>query len=305
MAHSSTTGDNPGSRDTAAGALDEARAERLARAHGYPYPYPEHSYLYIDGVALPLFGHGIEGSGTDRDPLARAEIEVAGVRRRVLDHLDDLGAGDAGREKRVPLLAYGSNRAPVQLGRKYGHWREPVVIPVVHGWLAGFDVVDAARLAGYGAVAATIAASLGTTASVSVIWLTERQLDLMHATEGINEAVYGYGRLDGVELTLDGGGALSSVFAYVNRDGALLHRGSPVALAAVPARNRVFPALDQLGVLGLVRDRLEPGADLETFVLDHIDRRDLGLERSRSLSLDASRFDSPRFTLLLGRELVG
>jgi hypothetical protein len=200
----------------------------------------------------------------------------------------------------VPVLAYGSNRAPVQLGRKYGHWREPVVIPVVHGWLAGFDVVYAARLAGYGSVAATIAPSPGTDASVSVIWLTERQLDLMHATEGIGQQVYCYGRLDGVDLRLDGGGALASVFTYVNLDGALLHAGQPVALAAVPSRGRVFPARDQLAMLALVRDRLDPGADLEQFVLAHIDDRTLGLERSRSLASGALAFTHAAFTRLLG-----
>ena len=271
---------------------EDLRAERLARAQGYPYPCPDCSYLYIDGVALPLHGHGA-------DPLA-GEVEIAGGRLPALEHLGRAGLGAAAREERVPVLAYGSNRAPQQLARKYGHWREPVVIPVVHGWLAGFDVVYAARLAGYGSVAATVTLSPGTEASVSVIWLTARQLDLMHGTEGIGQQVYCYGRLDGIDLRLDGGGALESVFAYVNLDGALIDSGSPVALAAVPARGRVFPALDQRAMLTLVRDRLEPGADLESFILAHIDDRTLGLERSRSLAAGARSFAHGGFLRLLG-----
>src|SRR5688500_1625447 len=141
MASSSTT---PGGADHSDPALlEDARVERLARAHGYPYPYPETSYLYVDGVALPLYAHGPE-------PIQGAEVEIGGTRLGAFEHLERLGAGDTAREPRTPLLAYGSNRAPVQLGRKYGHWREPVVIPVLHGWLRDFDVVYAARLASYG-----------------------------------------------------------------------------------------------------------------------------------------------------------
>lgn len=296
MANSPMSGDAPEraapERDGSA-LLAEARIERLARAQGYPYPYPETSYLYLDGVALPLHGRG-------GDPLAGAEVEVAGARLPAVEHLDRLGAGAAAREARTPVLAYGSNRAPVQLGRKYGHWRDPVAIPVRHGWLAGFDVVYAARLAAYGSVAATLTPSPGTVASVSVIWLTDRQLDLMHTTEGIGQHVYCYGRLDGIALTLDGGGALESVFTYCNLDGAILDEGGPIALAAIPARDRIFPARDQLAMLGFVRDRLDPGADLETFILDHIDDRTLGIERSRRLALGARPFEHPGFTRLLG-----
>ncbi len=290
---SSSTG-RPGSPpDVTFGLLEEARAERLARAHGYPYPFPETSYLYLDGLALPLFPAGA-------GPFEEAEVEVGGTRLPVRAHLSRLGLGAAADAERVPVLAYGSNRAPVQLGRKYGDWREPVVIPVVHGWLAGFDVVHAARLAAYGSVAATLAPSPGTVVSVSVIWLTEPQLDRMHRTEGIGRSVYCYGRLDGIDLSFDGGGALESVFTYVNLDGAVIVDGGPVALAAVPAQGRVFPARDQLAMLALVRDRLEPGADLETFVLDHIEDRALGLARSRHLAFDARPFAHPGFTRLLG-----
>ena len=291
MASSSTT--PVGAEPAEPVLLEDARAERLARAHGYPYPYPETSYLYVDGVALPLYAHGPE-------PIQGAEVEIAGSRIPAHEHLERLGAGDTAREPRTPLLAYGSNRAPVQLGRKYGHWREPVVIPVLHGWLRDFDVVYAARLASYGSVAATITPAPGTTASVSVIWLSERQLELMHATEGVEQSVYCYGQLGGIDLALDGGGTLDSVFAYVNLDGAVIQDGSPVALAAVPAQHRTFPALDQLAMLGRVRDRLEPGVDLETFVLDHIDRRELGLQRSQHLAVDARQFAFTGFTRLLG-----
>ena len=270
--------------------LGEARAERLARAHGYPYPYPEHSYLYLDGVPVPLRMTGTE-------PFA-GEVEVDAEWMPVSEHLDRLGIRDAALRPRTSVLAYGSNRSPSQLERKYGHWREPVVIPVAHGWLRGFDVVYAARLAGYGSVAATIAPAPHTVCEVSVLWLDEAQLDLMHVTEGLAQSVYGYGVLEDIELTLDGGGRLDRVHTYVNLDGALVHKGSAVALATVKAEGRAIPALDQLSILGRVRDRIEPDADLESFVLEHIEDEAVRDARCRVLREDAWKFEHPSFTRL-------
>src|SRR5688572_7469191 len=82
------------------GVLDEARPERLARAQGYPYPYPDFSYVYVDGVPLPLLAHGIG--------LEDAEVDVAGRRMALADHLAALGAPEAMTAARTPLLAYGS-----------------------------------------------------------------------------------------------------------------------------------------------------------------------------------------------------
>lgn len=267
--------------------LGEARAERLARAHGYPYPYPEHSYLYVDGMPLPL-------RMATSDPF-EGEVEVGAKWHPVMEHLDHLGIADRGRVPRTPVLAYGSNRSPMQLERKYGHWSEPVVIPVAHGRLAGFDVVYAARLAGYGSVAATIAPAPHTVCEVSVLWLDAAQLELMHATEGLMQAVYGYGVLEGVDLELDGGGRLDRIHTYINLDGALLHKGTAVALASVKASGRAIPALDQIAMLGRVRDRCEPEADLEQFVLEHIEDAGVRDARCRALRADAWKFDHPAF----------
>lgn len=267
--------------------LGEARAERLARAHGYPYPYPEHSYLYVDGVPLPL-----RMGGTD--PFD-GEVEVGGSWLPVREHLERVGMADAGHESYTAILAYGSNRSPKQLERKYGHWSRPVVIPVAHGRLTGFDVVYAARLAGYGSVAATIAPAPRTNSEVSVLWLDQPQLELMHVTEGVAQSVYGYGVLEDIELVLDGGGRLDRIHTYVNLDGALLHKDSAVALASVQASGRAIPALDQLSMLGRVRDRVEPGADLEEFVLEHIDDSSVRESRCRVLRSDAWKFEDPAF----------
>src|SRR3546814_20218599 len=68
-------------------ALPETDDALLRLAKGYPYAAPAGSYLYRDGASKPL-----EGS---LDP--------------------DLMAG------RVPVIAPGSNRAPEQLHRKFGH----------------------------------------------------------------------------------------------------------------------------------------------------------------------------------------
>jgi len=218
-------------------------AAALDRAYGYPYPAPDGSWLYRDG--------GASAWPADGDP-----------------------AGHGGLP-RTPVLSYGSNRAPVQLARKYAGWPAGTEIPVTRGWLAAFDVVHAARLAAYGSVPATLARSPGTVVEVGVLWLTGAQLVRMHETEGVGRDGYAYLELAEIGLELDGGPRLERVATYEALSGPLLPDGTPRALAAVPARGRRFPELDQRGALTLVRDRLAPGHDLDAFVLAAVSDPDL------------------------------
>lgn len=211
-----------------------AAMEALERAYAYPYSAPDGSWLYRDGAAAPW--------PADGDP------------------------ADHGGMPRTPVLSYGSNRAPVQLARKYAGWPVGTEIPVTRGWLADFDVVHAARLAAYGSVPATLARSPATVVEVGVLWLTAAQLVRMHETEGVGRDGYAYLELTDISLELDGGPKLDVVATYEALSGPLLPDGTPRALAAVPARGRVFPVLDQRAALSLVRDRLAPGQDLDAFV---------------------------------------
>jgi len=141
---------------------------------------------------------------------------------------------------RRPLLAYGSNAAPEALARKLA--AEPdVPLPLVRAELADFDAVYSNHLSPYGAMPATLHPSPGTTLTVFVAYPTEAQRRLLAATE----PNYEERRLTEISCRPELGEPLHEVDAFISRHGCLLHDGSPVALSALAARGRTFPALDQ------------------------------------------------------------
>lgn len=250
--------------------------ERLDRAKRYPYPAPRHSYLFVNGAAHELAEVG-------EDPVGDGVVSVADRLAPVAKALRDLGVhGTPGLDERVPVLAYGSNAAPEQLARKFAHFDGDVVIPVLRARLAGYDVVYAPHITGYGAIPATLEVSATTVAGVAVAFLTAPQLALMHDSE-IAAVNYVYGRLSNLALEFDGLPALDSVFAYLTLHGSLALDGAPTALAAIDARGRRFESIGTVGMLALARDRVAPGRPLDAFILDNID--DAALRRARTVEL--------------------
>ena len=237
-------------------------AGRLARAKGYPYPATSHSYLFVDGADQELVDFG------------------TGAAPKILQTLGVTGA--AGLDERTPVLAYGSNAAPEQLARKYADFGERVVIPVIKARLAGFDVVYSPHFTSYGSIPATLEASADTVVEIAVTFLTASQLALMHTTEGMGRGG-AFGRLAGIGLEVDGLGVLDAAFAYLSRRGSLALNGAPLALSAVAARGRRFAAAAEGEVLGLARDHIAPGRDLDAFILETI--ADEPLRRARSAFL--------------------
>ena len=242
--------------------------ERIARAKAYPFRIPGHSFVYRDGGA-----HEVAESGIDRAALER--------------------------EGRAPVIACGSNRSPDQLRRKYGHLDGAVTIPVQRAWLTDFDVVYAAHITRYGSIAATLQHVAGTSVEISITWLSESQLDLMHGTEGRGES-YDYVRLDGLDLSLDaacgGDGRLESAYAYTYRGGCLGHEGRPVGLAEIAARERRHRALSQPEIQAHVHSRLAGGGDLDTFILENVTDAHARRAREERLAGDALPFAWPRVT---------
>jgi hypothetical protein len=233
--------------------IPDSPAERLDRAKGYPFGHPDRSYLFRAGGPEPL---------------------------------DDVATRIRGR---VPVIASGSNAAPDQLARKFAGLEVPVEVPVTRVVLADFDSVYNAHITSYGSVSATLHPSPGTRLTTFITWLAEAELEVMHATEqpGVN---YHYSRLTGIAAEADGIGAMDTVFAYISVVGCLAHEGDPVSLAEVPAEGRRFKAVAQTEVLALVRDRTAPGADLDSFILEHIADETVRHGRSRSLAEDARPF---------------
>ena len=176
----------------------------------------------------------------------------------VLDHgtlrqLDDpaLLAG------RTAVLSVGSNRAPVQLRRKFG---DAALVPVTPAILHDCDIVHAATISYYGAVSCTAHPSPGTDVMLNIAWLDPDQLQIMHRTEALGIA-YDYVRLFAGVVThlpvIEAGGdivaAAQPVFGYSARSGVLdVGGGWPAGLARIPARGRKFQTLSQDSAAGIV-----------------------------------------------------
>jgi hypothetical protein len=207
--------------------------ELTRRALAYPYDPPLGSFVQIGDRTLPV---------------PPEEIDVEGRRA---------------------LLAYGANASPEALTRKLAHLA-PEPIAVLRAELDGWDVVYSAHVTRYGSVPAAVVPSPGTVASVHLVFPSDEQLAALAATEGEN---YRLERLaDFIAECEIGGEGPREIDAFVSVHGPLLVDGAPVALAAIPARDRVFPELATPEMIDRVRAALTPNLTVPEFVLRHIDR---------------------------------
>jgi hypothetical protein len=170
---------------------------------------------------------------------------------------------------RKPVLALGSNAAPLQLRRKFAGF--PGHIPVSRAVLFDHVVVYSAHFTRYGALPATLHQHPGAIAFVAITWLDERQLTRMHETEsvGVN---YDYVEIEDIRLEHDGGLAGSTipddldVGAYVSRWGAMAHQGKPIRLAETASSNCPLPALTQPAALRFAQRRVAPDLAFDDFL---------------------------------------
>ena len=196
--------------------------EHYERAIGYPWERPPGSCLVTDD--------GVE--------------ELGGVdARRRRELLDRYGEDSSDR---VPLLAYGANGSPERLALKLAHLpdghREALIIA---GHLDGFDVGAAAQPPVFSSMPATLIPSPGTAVRVAVLFLTPVQFTALWWTE----LSYKVGALTGVTVETDAGRSIDRVVVFISRFGAFCVDGAPIAMAALPARNRRATALTQLEIL--------------------------------------------------------
>ena len=189
----------------------------IDRARLYPYCAPSGGYLLANGALYDLD-------------------------QKIIDRHPWIFAG------RIAVLSVGSNRAPVQLHRKFG---DASIIPVTPARLFDCDIVHAAMLGFYAAVPCTAFPCDGCIVSLNVAWLDAEQLEQMHRTEGIGVA-YDYVMMQDVvhDLLVPD----QPVYGYSARSGVLDYAGGiPVALPAIPAVGRRFPEVSQADVAARVR----------------------------------------------------
>jgi hypothetical protein len=220
----------------------------VAHAKSYPFPVPGTSYRFVNGAPEALDDHGFDRAG------------------------------------RVPVLAAGSNQSHEQLARKYSVLDGHVEIPVQRAALHDFDAVYAAHLAGYGSVPSTFCPSPGTAVTTYVLWLDDAQLNRMHETE----RNYTYDVVEDIRVEIDDTGeVVSTAHIYTARVGCVNVDGAAVALSEISARGRTLRAMSQVEMLGHVRDRLDPGVDLDAFIRAHIEDERLRHARAAALATDS------------------
>lgn len=193
------------------------------------------------------------------------------------------------RKGRTPVLAVGSNQSPQQLTRKFGTEGE---IPVQRARLRDFDIYYSAHITGYGSVPAMLQRAPGTDVTLSVNWLDDRQLGIMHGTE-LYAAKYRYEVIEGINLALDCGTEMDFAHLYVGVNGHLMHKGDAVALAAIRAAGRRPNALTTAEVLEVVRERFAPEYDSDAFVLKLVDDKDFRADCTTVISSDSVPFGHP------------
>ncbi|MBO6520097.1 MAG: hypothetical protein JJ900_04310 [Rhodospirillales bacterium] len=231
--------------------------ETLKLALGYPYPLPARSYV-VDGTRV-----------TDM-----TADEAASLRRG-----------------RTPVLAVGSNQAPEQIIRKFGHLDTPP-IPCERCTVHGFDSVYSAHVTGYGSIASCLHPSPGTEVTLFINWLHDDHMDRMHETELGNEN-YCYAALNGIRIDTELGLTIDNVYFYCSNAGAFVHEGAPVPLSEIPARNRQWPAFAQADIQAAVHGIADPDLNFDAFVLSSATDADARNRRKAMMRERAQPFAHP------------
>ncbi|GJL80783.1 MAG: hypothetical protein DHS20C01_04170 [marine bacterium B5-7] len=203
---------------------------RYQRAIRYPYDWPSDCYLFHSG----------------RSHLVHDRI--------------------AAREGRVAVLAYGSNRSPEQLMRKFGKLHANQAIFVERCELSGWDVIHSAHVTRYGAIPAALVANPDVTIRVAVTWLDNKQLYIMDESEstGCN---YGRQTLTRSAKPGDGDANEYEVQAYVTSHGPLRVDQQLVSHAAIDAKGRPDKGLHTIDVLKRAHTLFASTQSFKQFVL--------------------------------------
>tara|TARA_Y100001960_G_scaffold329091_1_gene419492 strand:- start:860 stop:1711 length:852 start_codon:yes stop_codon:yes gene_type:complete len=271
-----------------------SKRELLAFAKEYPYVSKGQSYVFVRGQSYDLIDWA-------DDPLRDGCVcNPAGEIVPVARHLESLEIHDVvPLSGRIPVLAYGSNAAPVQLARKFDP-KGTSAIPVIKADVVGFDAVYSAHITRYGAVPATLAKSPGATLHTFITWLSEDELSVMHESElGRSIAVIGnyvYGELACAAVTSKGFSEGHLLHAYISRFGALGQSAQAIALVDLNATGRVFTSATNIDVLTRVRDCLSPQDELDEFILDAVRKDDVRMSWSSRLRESALTHILPDFT---------
>ncbi len=201
----------------------------LSRALDYPYARPDRCYLFHNSSVKPASGR------------------------------------DSYREGRTPILAYGSNRAPEQLHRKFGDLPQREAILVEMCDISGWDVVHSAHVTSYGAIPAALHEAEDVSVKVAVTWLSGKQLEIMDKSEHAGQN-YGREHLGRTALLADGA-SIDEVQAYKTIHGPLFFDNRIASHADIEARGRINRAFTNAELLRYAHAEFDSERCFEVFLL--------------------------------------
>ena len=156
---------------------------------------------------------------------------------------------------RVPILSVGSNRSPYQLKNKFTLDENLCVTPAI---LYNSEIVYSASISPYGSIPATQWPLKGAEVILNVLWLNERQLNIMHLTEGIGIA-YNFVELDEGSVVIEGSDYTGPVYGYVSVNGVYdfgVH--APNKILDIVSKKSLLETRSELEALCEVKDKFDP-----------------------------------------------
>lgn len=240
---------------------------KMQWALSYPFTRPEGDFLFVDGRTLDI--------RSTKGPISNWQVAEGGHIRSLADVVGVARAKLLDEGVYHPVVAVGSNAAPVQLQRKFARYIDNVVIPVIAVQLPGHVICWANRIAAYGSVPATLADELGASVSAWATLLSPRDYALMNATEDLG-VVY-----EAVPVRVEGAPeAVHGAFeAYRCLTGHF-----PVRVSAFSAVNSNLPQGNQWTAQELAISRLGLETPVDRFVAETVSDADLAAQRDRELS---------------------
>ena len=228
------------------------------RAIKYPYPAPDYAFSFFKGKF------------------------IKGIHLNLKD--------------RIPILSIGSNRAPMQLQRKFSFNQDICVTPAI---LYDSDIVYAASISSYGSMPATQWPSIGTTVYLNVLWLTKEQRDLMHLTEAVGVA-YDFVKMKPGTVKIKDFKYNGDIYGYISIPGVFpFELKKPKRFKEISGLNIKLKAIDEESALTFLMNLLEPKQyDLSIWIWNIINNKDYRLTLHDKLKLTALRPKNPNWEII-------
>lgn len=248
---------------------------RVAHALAYPFDPPAFGYAFRHDAAEPLrvavADLAVHPTMDGGAPLV--DIAVA----------DEQDGNEIGYQRRVPVIAAGSNASFHRLKSKFAEKGLPGDFPVLRVAVRGLVPVYSAHISVYGSIPGTLTGEAGARTFLHIAFLNRVELERLNETESVGKNyALALIPLEGTDLAA--GLTLPGVLAYVSKRGTYAPDGRPARVAAFESHGSRHAPLDQRGILQRLRAHVGAGEELETFIAAHIDDAALRAERTAAMA---------------------